>query len=215
MNYYERHLGDYAKQTAHLSMLEHGAYNLLLDRYYTTEQPIPEDQVYRVARARTAAERKAVDAVLNEFFEFCDGSWTKNRCEEEIVRAHVRISANRLNGKKGGRPKRNPDGTQEKPSGFPVGSENETQQKALQTPVSSLKNRSGFAASPVDPRKQIFDLGKSILGADSGSLIAKAIKQTDEGKVFALLGEMAAKPMADPRSYFAAATKPKVRGVVV
>ncbi len=25
MNYYERHLGDYAKDTAHLSMLEHGA----------------------------------------------------------------------------------------------------------------------------------------------------------------------------------------------
>ena len=51
MNYYERHLGDYAKDAGHLSMLEHGAYSLLLDRYYTTEQPIPADQarwdVYR------------------------------------------------------------------------------------------------------------------------------------------------------------------------
>ena len=30
MNYYERHLGDYARDTAHLSMMEHGAYGLLL-----------------------------------------------------------------------------------------------------------------------------------------------------------------------------------------
>ncbi len=30
MNYYERHLGDYAKDTAHLTMIEHGAYTLLL-----------------------------------------------------------------------------------------------------------------------------------------------------------------------------------------
>jgi uncharacterized protein YdaU (DUF1376 family) len=33
VNYYERHLGDYAKDAGHLSMLEHGAYSLLLDRY--------------------------------------------------------------------------------------------------------------------------------------------------------------------------------------
>ena len=38
MNYYERHLGDYARDTGHLSMLEHGAYSLLLDRYYATRR---------------------------------------------------------------------------------------------------------------------------------------------------------------------------------
>ena len=44
VNYYERHLGDYARDTAHLTMVEHGAYTLLLDRYYATESPIPADQ---------------------------------------------------------------------------------------------------------------------------------------------------------------------------
>ena len=39
-NYYKRHLGDYAmKDTRHPS-LEHGAYCLLLDYYYSTEKPI-------------------------------------------------------------------------------------------------------------------------------------------------------------------------------
>jgi uncharacterized protein YdaU (DUF1376 family) len=94
MNYYERHLGDYAKDTAHLSMLEHGAYNLLLDRYYGTEAGIPADQVYRVGRAATRAEKRAVDTVLKEFFTLVDDCWVKNRVEEEIQRYRDSIPAN-------------------------------------------------------------------------------------------------------------------------
>lgn len=84
MNYYERHLGDYAKDTLHLSMLEHGAYTLLMDRYYSTERGIPADQVYRVALARSKDEKAAVDTVLTEFFTLNDGVFTKGRIEEEI-----------------------------------------------------------------------------------------------------------------------------------
>jgi uncharacterized protein YdaU (DUF1376 family) len=93
MNYYERHLGDYAKDTAHLSMVEHGAYNLLLDRYYATEEGIPQDQVYRVTRASKPFEKAAVDAVLKEFFTLVDGFWIKNRVEEEIQRYQESIPA--------------------------------------------------------------------------------------------------------------------------
>lgn len=137
MNYYERHLGDYAKDTAHLSIMEHGVYTLLLDRYYSTEHGIPEDQAHRVARARTRDERAAVDAVLSEFFTLKDGVWVKGRVEEEIVRARKSIEAARENGKRGGRPKKPdpiPEETQQKPNGFSLGSEMETQSKAHQTP---------------------------------------------------------------------------------
>lgn len=135
MNYYEHHLGDYAKDTGHLSMLEHGAYRILLDRYYSTEAGIPEQQVYRMARARSEDEKAAVDAVLEEFFNLADGVWRNRRADEELEKASNRINAARENGKKGGRPPRNQDGTNEKPSGFSVGSENETQAKAHQTPL--------------------------------------------------------------------------------
>src|SRR5690606_38329787 len=84
MNYYDRHLGDYARDTGHLSLLEHGVYNLLLDRYCITDAGIPADQVYRVARARTEDERAAVDAVLSEFFDLTDGVWINSRCEQEL-----------------------------------------------------------------------------------------------------------------------------------
>lgn len=86
MNYYEHHLGDYAKDTAHLTMLEDGAYRRLLDRYYGTEQGIPADQAHRIARARTREEKAAVDAVLEEFFTLDDGVWKNSRAEEEIAK---------------------------------------------------------------------------------------------------------------------------------
>lgn len=127
MNYYERHLGDYAKDTGHLSILEHGAYTLLLDRYYSTEAGIPETQAFRLARARTPEEREAVEVVLAEFFELIDGVWINRRAEEEIQKAKVRIEAAKENGRKGGRPKKNPTETQEKPTGFSLGSVSETQ----------------------------------------------------------------------------------------
>lgn len=84
MNYYERHLGDYSKDTAHLTMIEHGAYSLLLDRYYSTEERIPASQVHRIARARTKEEKQAVDSVLSEFFSLSNGSWINRRADEEI-----------------------------------------------------------------------------------------------------------------------------------
>lgn len=84
MNYYEHHLGDYAKDTAHLSMLEHGAYRMLLDRYYGTEVGIPESQAHRICRAKSRDEKAAVDAVLEEFFILEDGVWKNNRADSEI-----------------------------------------------------------------------------------------------------------------------------------
>lgn len=83
--------------------------------------------------------------------------------------------------------------------------------------ISEEESKSGCAAS-VDPRKQLFDLGKTILGANAGGLIAKAISRTDERTVGAVLGQMALRQTADPRSYFVAATTPQTaenRGFVV
>lgn len=162
MNYYERHLGDYAKDTGHLTILEHGAYTLLLDRYYGTEAGIPADQVYRLARARSDDEKLAVDVVLAEFFTLTqENLWVNGRAEEEIEKMKIKINAARNNGKKGGRPKKeaeipqkepteNPNETQEKPNGLLMGSETITQPKAHQTPDTSnqtpIKNKDAAAS---------------------------------------------------------------------
>lgn len=87
MNYYEHHLGDYAKDTAHLSMIEHGAYRILLDAYYTREVPLPTDRraCYKLARAQSKDERAAVDYVLEEFFFEQGDGFHNERCDAEIA----------------------------------------------------------------------------------------------------------------------------------
>jgi len=146
MNYYERHLGDYAKDTGHLSLLEHGVYTLLLDRYYATEKPIPADQAYRLARARTRAEQRAVDAVLDEYFTLHDGRYHCTRADEEIEKKNKRALANQENGRRGGRPKKenwvddekpdqNPEQTQAKPNDNPDQNPIKTQTEPKQNPT--------------------------------------------------------------------------------
>jgi uncharacterized protein YdaU (DUF1376 family) len=89
LNYYNRHIGDYAKQTAHLSFAEDGAYNRMLDYYYSKELPLPLDRavLYRKVRAKTKPEQAMIDSLLAEFFYEAEDGWHKNRCDEEIMRA--------------------------------------------------------------------------------------------------------------------------------
>lgn len=95
LNYYKRHLGDYARDTAHLTMLEHGAYGLLLDRYYATECGIPKVEAHRVCRARSATERRAVDTVLAEFFEQVGDFWVHGKCDAVIAEHREQAETNR------------------------------------------------------------------------------------------------------------------------
>ena len=86
MNYFPFHVGDYAGATAHLSWDEDMAYTRLLRAYYMTELPIPLDKAYRLARATTPAQRRAVDTVLEEFFCKTTDGYTQGRCDAEIAK---------------------------------------------------------------------------------------------------------------------------------
>lgn len=227
VNYYERHLGDYARDTGHLSMVEHGAYTLLLDRCYATEQGIPQDQAYRIARARTKEEREAVDVVLAEFFTLQDGVHVQRRVQGEIEKARHRIEAARSNGRNGGRPRKKPTGfsneTQEKPTGFSLGSVSETQSKALQTPSTSSEAKASGADAPQqpsgqqppDPKKALWDLGVSILGEKSRPVIGAACKRVGEQRVAEVFAQMAADPKADPVAWFVRVTSDRPARLVV
>lgn len=92
MNHYPHHLGDYAKDTLGLSMLEHGAYRLLLDAYYATEEAPAAEDVYAITKAGTPAERKAVEKVLRKF-ELRDGRYYHKRVEEELEAYRERSKA--------------------------------------------------------------------------------------------------------------------------
>jgi uncharacterized protein YdaU (DUF1376 family) len=89
MYYYQHHIGDYRRDTAHLSLLEHGIYRQLLDLYYISEKPLDANAM-RLICARTAEEMQAAKVILDEFFEFVDGVYRHKRCDAEIHAYHAK-----------------------------------------------------------------------------------------------------------------------------
>ena len=108
MKRYTKDLGDFITSCAHLSLLEEGVYNRLLDIVYSSEKPLPEDiaSVCRLCRARSADECAAAEVVLREFFVLGPTGWTQARADAEIARSQHRATKCRENGKAGGRPKK-------------------------------------------------------------------------------------------------------------
>ncbi len=144
MNYYKRHIGDYAAATRHLSLLEHGVYCMLLDIYYTSERALPVDTraVQRLVGARSKEEREAVETILEEFFEKGVDGWHQSRCDEEIHRKQVIAETNQALGRMGGRPKAITDSViPENPKGSEPETEtvsgNETYRNPSHKPVTS------------------------------------------------------------------------------
>jgi uncharacterized protein YdaU (DUF1376 family) len=88
VNYVELHLNDYAQATDCLSFLEDCAYFRMIRKYYADESPLPSKvgEVYKLVRARTIAERKAVDVVLHSYFDLCADGWHQKTCDEVIER---------------------------------------------------------------------------------------------------------------------------------
>jgi uncharacterized protein YdaU (DUF1376 family) len=85
--YYPFYPGDYIRDTQDLSLTEHGAYRIMLDHYYC-EETLPSDKqrLYRLCRAFTDEERKAVDNVAARFFIQNNGCLINNRAEIELQR---------------------------------------------------------------------------------------------------------------------------------
>ena len=84
MHYYKRNIGDYAKKAGRLSMLEHGAYTLLIDACYDRERFPTEQEAIEWAWARSEPEIEAVRFVLNRFFVLTDGVYVQERIRDEV-----------------------------------------------------------------------------------------------------------------------------------
>lgn len=96
MNFYKHYIGDFQRDTGHLSLTERGAYLALIHHYYATEKPLPNnlDALCRIAGAVSPIERKAVKAVI-EFFEVVDSGLMHSRIEAEIQKAGEQANTNR------------------------------------------------------------------------------------------------------------------------
>lgn len=145
VNYYKRHLGDYAKDTGHLSALEHGVYTLLLDWYYSNERPIPAEKAIRIARGNP----EETESVLREYFHLTAEGWVHHYADREIAEYHRRAEINRATGKLGGRPKKNPEKTETVSTANP-----EITLATSHKPVAIIKEAKAKADAPSAKRGQ-------------------------------------------------------------
>lgn len=84
MHYYQFNIGDYVKDTQHLSDMEDLAYRRMIDLYYRMEKALPDsiDDIARLIRMRTHSECIAV--VLQEFFVRTEDGFENKRIEKEL-----------------------------------------------------------------------------------------------------------------------------------
>lgn len=96
MHYYKRNLGDYAKKTGRLTMLQHGAYTLLIDSCYDREKFPTLEQAIEWTWASTEAEVEAVKFVLSRFFKLDkDGQYVQERILAELLDYHAKADKNK------------------------------------------------------------------------------------------------------------------------
>jgi len=123
MHYYKFNIADWSLHTAHLSPVEEAIYFRLINYYYDTEKPIPYETQPVIRRLRLETESAAVSVILDEFFTLKDGNWFHSRCEKEIKDFKKKAKANKVNGAKGGRPRKD-KGLESNPEITQVVSEN-------------------------------------------------------------------------------------------
>jgi len=86
MHYYRHHIGDFLKDTGHLSNDQMGIYLRMLWKYYLDEKPLLDD-CESIAFAMRSDE-KTVRLILRHFFVLQDDGWRHNRCDKEIADFH-------------------------------------------------------------------------------------------------------------------------------
>lgn len=84
MHYFKRNIGDYHKKAGRLTMLQHGAYTLLLDSCYDREQFPTREEAIDWVWASSQDEVDAVNFVLNKFFDEDNGVFIQNRIQNEL-----------------------------------------------------------------------------------------------------------------------------------
>ena len=92
MHYYQFNIGDYRRDTSHLTILEHGIYRQLIDSYYLSEGSLEADldTLMRTHCVRTADEMRAFENVLKDFFYKVDGCLVHKGCERVIAEYHAK-----------------------------------------------------------------------------------------------------------------------------
>ena len=135
MHYYKFNIAGWTLSTSHLSLVEEAIYFRLINHYYDTEKPIPEETHLVFRRLRLGNDSDIANTILNEFFTLTEKGWVHSRCEENLKEYRKTAKRSKANGAKGGRPSNSAASsvTQNKPTGLDLVSQNNPNYKLLTT----------------------------------------------------------------------------------
>lgn len=94
------YFGDYLADTGHLSCEQHGAYLLLIARYWMNGGPLPDDAEYLANTCKLTTEKwQTHSRRIAELFRVGNGAWKHKRIEEELLKAKNASEAKKNAGK--------------------------------------------------------------------------------------------------------------------
>jgi len=173
MHYYSFNIADYKKDTEHLMPIEHYIYRALIDRYYLDEKPIPlkTQSVMRRLSLVVGEHETMLENVLSDFFHKCDDGYRHKRIDAELAKYQSNAEKNRLNGAKGGRPRKNkPRLTQSVIDGNPVATQINPNQEPL------TKNQEPLTSLPFDDFWNAYDYKKGGLAKPKAKWLSLSIE---------------------------------------
>ncbi len=101
MEWYPKNPTDYREDTWHLSLAEHGAYNLLIDHYMNTERPLPNNDI---ALSRIIGisldEWLSVEVAVIALFKCVSNTLQHKRCDAEIEKSYIKRRDGKVRQKK-------------------------------------------------------------------------------------------------------------------
>ena len=195
---------DYLADTRNLTTEQHGAYMLLIAFYWTTGQPLPDDdeQLAIVAGVSLSRWRAALRPRVMSFFRFGVDGWRHKRIDAELLRASNICNARQANGRVGGLQK----ASKRLANGLASGKQNPTPSQPQ--PPSSDASASG-AAAPLDPAKLVFSEGRKLLIAagrtpdQAGKILGGWRKDYTDSDLIAAIGACVREGAEQPVEFIA------------
>lgn len=140
------YVGDYLRDTMHLSREDHGSYFLLILAYWSNRGPLPDDPEYLAAIAKVQqTEWQTVSKRLARFFQIGNGVWRHKRIDAELKRSQAVSEARSRAGKAGAQAKRK----QTESNAEPLLEQRTTQHSTAQSPYfNSIERAASTAERP-------------------------------------------------------------------
>ncbi|WP_294390387.1 DUF1376 domain-containing protein [uncultured Sphingomonas sp.] len=198
----DAYLGD----TTHLTTFEHGAYMLLLMIAWRSQGCfLPDDDALLARYTRTTPDKwRKLKPVLQPFFTVKEGGWHQARLQDEFrllqSRRDQQVQAGRASAKAKSLKRLNRHTTS-----VDLSLQRDANEMATPTPTpTSVDKSTGADAPPMDPVKQVFDLGVELLTAagksprDARGIIGKWRRDESDAWVLQALLDAKAQAITDP-----------------